>query len=320
TTGEMRVIVDPENDLALSRAGAVEALSAHPIAEAIAERVGQVDNATAFVRHPGRGAEAVVDGTRILVGSTGLFAAEEWPVPDPICDRVEALQRRGLVPVVVGWDGAARDVIGVGDEPRPGWEDLIETLGATRTVAILTGDDDRATAVFRDHPAVDHVLAGLPPEGKAEAVSRLRSNGPVAMVGDGTNDAPAMAAADLGVAIGTGAALTTDAADVVLTRNGLVDLEPAFGLATTTRRRIRENLAWAFLYNGVAIPAALLGVLDPLVAAGAMATSSLLVVINSARPISPKSKTSHTAGPGERDRSPGGRATPEAEAVHGATR
>ena len=295
TTGSMRVVDEPASDVAMTLAGAVEASSAHPIAEAIATRADTADReVTDFVRHPGRGAEAVVDGTRVLVGSPSLFEAEGWPVADTVASRVAQARDRGVVPVVVGWDGTARDVIGVGDRPRPGWADALAAVGTDRTVAILTGDDERATTVFRDHPAVDQVLAGLPPEGKAEAVARLRTNGPVAMVGDGTNDAPAMAAADLGVAIGTGAALTADAADVVLTRDGLAGLAPTLSLAGAARRRIRENLAWAFVYNGVAIPAALLGVLDPLVAAVAMAASSVLVVANSARPIGPATDAGET--------------------------
>lgn len=286
TSGEMRVVEPPTDDLALERAAAVEELSAHPIAEAITAEVETVTrSASAFERHPGRGAEAVVEGTRVLVGSDGLFAAEDWSVPEDLAARTEAARDRGNVPVIVGWEGAAREVIEVGDRPRPGWEETLGALGEDRTVAVLTGDDERAAAAVRDHPAVDHLIAGLPPEGKAEAVARLRSSGDVAMVGDGTNDAPAMATADLGVAIGTGAALTADAADLVLTDDGLSALSRALSMASTTRRRIRENLAWAFAYNAVAIPAALLGVLDPLIAAGAMAASSLLVVSNSARPI-----------------------------------
>jgi len=127
------------------------------------------------------------------------------------------------------------------------------------------------------------VFAGVPPEGKTAVVNRLRADGPVAMVGDGTNDAPALAAADLGIAFGARGALTADAADVVATVDDLAVVPDFFDITSATRSRIRTNLAWAFGYNAVAVPLALLGVLNPLVAAVAMALSSLVVVTNSTR-------------------------------------
>jgi Cu2+-exporting ATPase len=159
----------------------------------------------------------------------------------------------------------------------------VSAVGQGRTVAVVTGDDERAARRFREHPAVDHVLAGVPPDAKTEVVERLRAEGSVAMVGDGSNDAPALAAADLGIALGGGTALAADAADAVVTTDDLRTLPAVFELPAAARRRIRENLGWAFLYNAVAVPAAALGLLSPVLAAGAMAASSLLVVANSAR-------------------------------------
>ena len=151
-----------------------------------------------------------------------------------------------------------------------------------RTV-ILTGDDGPAAERLRGHPAVDRVFAGIRPDGKAETVRRLAASGTVAMVGDGSNDAPALAAADVGIALEEGTELATDAADAVVLDSDLGRVPGVFEVAAATRRRIRENLAWAFVYNAVAIPLAATGLLNPLFAAVAMATSSLLVVANSAR-------------------------------------
>jgi len=171
----------------------------------------------------------------------------------------------------------------VGDAPRSGWADAVAELATDREVVVLTGDDERAAARFRENPNVSEVFAGVPPEAKAETVERLKARGTVAMIGDGSNDAPALAAADVGIAIGSGTDLAGEAADAVLVDAGLEAVSEVFAVARGTHRRIRYNLGWAFLYNAVAIPLAALGLLNPLFAAVAMGTSSLLVVANSAR-------------------------------------
>ena len=174
----------------------------------------------------------------------------------------------------------------VGDEPRENWAETVAAFGDRDVeVAVLTGDDERAAARFREHPAVDNVFAGVPPEAKAETVARLGGDGTTVMVGDGTNDAPALATADLGIALGGGTALAADAADVAIVTDDLATLETVFDLATAANRRIKQNIGWAFLYNGVAIPLAVAGLINPLFAALAMGTSSLLVVTNSSRPL-----------------------------------
>ncbi|ELK53782.1 heavy-metal transporting CPx-type ATPase [Haloferax sp. BAB-2207] len=173
----------------------------------------------------------------------------------------------------------------VGDEPREAWDDVVAAVAddGRREVVVLTGDSERAARRFRDHPDVTDVFAGVPPEAKAETVERLRARGTVAMVGDGSNDAPALAAADIGIALGTGTDIAGDAADAVLVGRDIDAIPEVFSLSTGVNRRIRGNLAWAFGYNAVAIPLAAFGVLNPLFAAVAMGTSSLLVVANSAR-------------------------------------
>jgi Cu2+-exporting ATPase len=238
-----------------------------------------------FDRHPGRGASARVDAPgqgvsgRVVVGSPDLLAERDWPIPDGLDDRAEAAREAGRVPVLVGWDGAARGLLVAADEPRPDWGAVAERF-ADRRVVVITGDDSAAVERFDEHPAVDETFAGVPPEGKAAVVDRLRRDGTTVLVGDGSNDAPALAAADLGVAFGGGTEL---AADAVLLDDDLGALPTVFDVTAATRRRVRENLAWALCYNAVAIPAAAVGVLNPVVAAGAMATSSLLVVANSTR-------------------------------------
>jgi Cu2+-exporting ATPase len=283
TTGEMRVL--DADEAVLPRAGAVEAFSEHPIGTAIAAAAPRTDSdVTDFETHPGRGVSATVDGERVVVGHPDLFHARSWAVPADLTDRVDAARAEGSVPVVVGWDGAARGLVVVGDDPRDGWESVVDRLATDgRSVAVITGDDERAAERFRHHEGIEHVFAGVPPEAKAEVVDRLGAAGTVAMVGDGSNDAPALATADLGIAMGGGTALAADAADVVLTDDDLDDLPRVFELTRAAKRRVRQNLGWALLYNAIAIPVAATGNLNPLVAAVAMAASSLLVVINSSR-------------------------------------
>ncbi|WP_226006443.1 heavy metal translocating P-type ATPase [Natrinema salinisoli] len=256
-----------------------------------------------FDRHPGEGVSATVevegavssaigpdrgderqDGERVVVGTPGLVERLIGPVPAELEAAIDDARDRGRLPAVVGYGGRARAVAVVGDRTRTEWSDVLESF-ADREVVVLTGDDAAATETFRDHPSVDRVFAGVPPDGKVETVRRLSSEGVTAMVGDGTNDAPALAAADVGIALGDGTARATDAADAVVTSSDLRAVRSVFDLAEATRRRIRENVCWALLYNAVAIPLAAMGLINPLFAAVAMATSSAIVVVNSSRAV-----------------------------------
>jgi Cu2+-exporting ATPase len=232
-----------------------------------------------------RGLTATVDGTSVVVGHPALAVESGYDIPADVEEAVESARERGTVPVVVGRRGRILGVVVAGDDPRESWDEVVTTVSSdgARRVVVLTGDDARATTRFREHPAVDEVFAGVPPAAKAETVDRLRGDGPVAMVGDGSNDAPALATADIGIAMASGTDLATDAADVVVVDRGLAAVPEVFTLAGGTHRRIRTNLAWAFLYNAVAIPLAVTGLLNPLFAAVAMGASSLLVVANSSR-------------------------------------
>ena len=284
TDGSMAVrdVVASDRDTVLARAGALERFSAHPIAEAIADTVDTVPDATSVETHD-RGVTGLVGDEEVVVGHPTLLAAHGLSLSSADAAAVDDARDDGCVPVAVGWGGQVRGVVVVGDTPRAGWDDAVAAIGADREVVIITGDDERATARFRANPAVDEVFAGVPPEAKRETVDRLRGRGTVAMVGDGSNDAPALAAADIGIAFGSGTDLACDAADAVVLHGGLEAVSEVFALARGTNHRIRHNLGWAFLYNAVAVPLAVFGLLNPLFAAVAMGTSSLVVVVNSSR-------------------------------------
>ncbi|MBP2250858.1 Cu2+-exporting ATPase [Halarchaeum solikamskense] len=232
-----------------------------------------------------RGAIGTVDGARVLVGHPDLFAGEDWTVPGAVSRAVTSAQDDGAIATVVGWGGRARGVLAARDTPRDDWRETVEALARDgREIVVVTGDDQSRVSQFEAHPDVADVFAGVLPQAKAAVVERLRgAEGTVAMVGDGTNDAPALAAADLGVAFASGTELATEAADATVTEGGLRSVRRLFGIATTTRSRVRQNFAWALGYNVITLPLAALGLVDPLLAAIAMAASSLLVVANSAR-------------------------------------
>jgi len=319
TTGDLTLVERPGGEL-LADAAAVETFADHPLADAVvaaadggttggvaadggtgteavvdAEGAPATDPAdddaataldrdvTDVVQYPGRGIGATVGGRAVLVGSTDLFDERGWTVPNRLRARFERAREEAKVAALAGRDGSAERLVAAADTPRDGWEDVVAELGEDREVVVITGDEGAAADRFRDHAAVDEVFAGVPPEGKGELVARLRSRGTVAMVGDGSNDAPALAAADVGIALADGAALAAEAADAVVTTGDLSVVPTVFDVTRATRRRIRENVGWALCYNAVAVPAAALGLLNPLVAAVAMAASSLLVVGNASR-------------------------------------
>ena len=259
-------------------AAAVERLSPHPIAKAITA-LGSHHTAANIENHPGKGAIATVDGHRTAVGSRSLFASLGWDIPAPLlAEAAVAAPDEGTVSYV-GWDGYAQGAIVTHDQLRPGWEKVIDQLKQQGRVVLLTGAEHPGDCQKR----MDEVFAGIPPQAKAAVIRQLRTEGSVFMIGDGSNDAPALAAADLGLAFGAPTALAADAADAIIPGNHLEGVFTALGLIHTVRRRIRQNLGWALLYNATAIPLAVSGLLNPLFAALAMSASSLLVVWNSSR-------------------------------------
>ncbi|MWV65429.1 heavy metal translocating P-type ATPase [Halorubrum sp. JWXQ-INN 858] len=242
--------------------------------------------AVADVTVSDKGVRGRIGGDDVLVGHRSLFAGTEWTVPGRAREAGDRAERAGHVPVYVGRDGVVSGVIVVGDDVREGWSETVSELSSSgKRVVVLTGDSVAAARRFEDHPAVDEVFAEVPPEAKAETVRRIAATERVAMVGDGSNDAPALAAADLGISVAGGTDLAADAADAVLLEDRLDAIPELFAITRGTNRRIRGNLTWAFAYNAIAIPLAVSGLLNPLLAALAMATSSFLVVTNSARPV-----------------------------------
>ena len=280
TTAQMGVESVFGDDELIEYAAAVERFSSHPIAEAIA-KLDSHRIATDFIVHPGKGAEATVDGRRVAVGSKSLFALLNWKVDAQFELPLSNLNCAEEVISYVGWDGSIYGAIKTRDQRRPEWEEFINRLRQDKHVVLLSGAEHQSG--YEDQ--VDELYVGVPPEAKAAVIRQFKSTGTVVMIGDGNNDAPALAEADLGIAFGVPTSLAAEAADVVIPRGSLSRVFIAFDLIETTRGRIRQNIGWAFLYNAVAIPLALTGFLTPLFAALAMATSSFLVVWNSSREI-----------------------------------
>lgn len=267
----------------LEIAGALEFRSGHPIARAITDAIQQHNTNVTDVRRLDRGIAGMVDGVETRVGEVDVFESVGWEIERDLRTTANEARAKGQSAVFVGWDGQVNGLILLEDRPQSHWEDTLDSLAASYEIIVLTGDDEAAAQRFRRSAAVDMVFAGLPPDAKAETIRRLRRDRTVAMIGDGSNDAPALAAADLGIALRSGTELAADAADIVLVNTDIGNAETALEHIRSMRSRVRQNLAWAFVYNAVAIPVAIAGLLNPLIAAGAMATSSLLVVINSSR-------------------------------------
>ena len=274
---------DPER--ALSLAAAVEVGSEHPVGRAIAQAVAAPPPAHDFVARPGIGAEAVVDGLRVSVGRPARLAADGLGLAPELAAAVAAEGAQGRAVAAVAWDGAIRAILATGDVLRPTSAQAVRELRALGLEPILlTGDGAAAAQFVAAQVGITRVISDVLPEGKAAEVARLQAEGlAVAVVGDGLNDAPALARADLGIAMGSGADAAIAAADVTLVRPDLRSAADAVRLARQTMRTIRGNLFWAFAYNVVLLPLAALGYLNPILSGLAMACSSLFVLGNSLR-------------------------------------
>ncbi|MEU1254059.1 heavy metal translocating P-type ATPase [Streptomyces chartreusis] len=288
TTGRMTLqkvyVADgADEEQVLRLAGAVEHASEHPVARAVAagaeERVGRLPQVDEFRNIPGRGVRGRVEGRDVAVGR--LFDA----LPTELVRAREEAERDGRTAVVVGWDGAARGVIAVADAVKETSAEAVRELRALGlTPVLLTGDNRAVAEAVADAVGIDQVIAEVLPEEKVEAVRRLRREGRcVAMVGDGVNDAAALATADLGLAMGTGTDAAIEASDLTLVRGDLRVAADAIRLSRRTLATIKGNLVWAFGYNVAALPLAAAGLLNPMIAGAAMAFSSVFVVSNSLR-------------------------------------
>ena len=294
TTGEMelaRVVADDDVDEAeaLGRAGSLEEASEHPIARAVAAGARARGVALApvegFANASGLGVTGAVDGVEVVVGRQRFLSERGLDVSGALEAAREDAESAGATPVLVGWDGAARAVLVVADTVKPTSAEAVAGLRelGLRPV-LLTGDNARAARAVAAEVGIDEVVAEVLPAEKVDAVRRLQDEGRVvAVVGDGVNDAAALAQADLGLAMGTGTDVAMEASDLTLVRGDLRAAVDAIRLARRTLSTIKGNLFWAFAYNVAALPLAALGLLNPMIAGAAMAASSVLVVTNSLR-------------------------------------
>ncbi|MEU0306900.1 heavy metal translocating P-type ATPase [Streptomyces cyaneofuscatus] len=297
TTGKMTLLAvhtadgTDENDV-LRLAGALEHSSEHPIAQAVAagavERLS--DGSTLptpedFTNIPGLGVQGVVDGHTVLVGRPRLLADAGIALPPELAAALTEAGEQGRTAVAVAWDGAARGVLGVADAVKDGSAAAVAQLRALGLrPALLTGDNRAVAEAVAREVGIDEVHAEVLPEEKVDVVKRLQAEGrSVAMVGDGVNDAAALATADLGLAMGTGTDAAIEASDLTLVRGDLKVTADAIRLSRRTLSTIRGNLFWAFGYNVAALPLAASGLLNPMIAGAAMAFSSVFVVTNSLR-------------------------------------
>jgi Cu+-exporting ATPase len=294
TTGRMALIdiittSGTSVDEALHLAGSLEDASEHPIAHAIAagarERNIQLSPVESFANTQGLGVEGIVDGHAVVAGRERFLGDSSPHLPDELRAAKDDAEAAGRTPILVGWDGVVHAVLVVGDTIKDTSVDAVTQFRELGLHPILlTGDNERAARAVAATVGIDEVIAEVLPEDKVEIVRRLQREGRiVAMVGDGVNDAAALAQADLGLAMGTGTDAAIEASDITLVRGDLRAAGDAVRLSRRTLGTIKGNLFWAFAYNLAALPLAAAGLLNPMLAGAAMALSSVFVVSNSLR-------------------------------------
>ena len=289
TEGRMRLEDVVGDERALPLAAGAEAGSEHPIARAVVEgaleRGVQAPTATGFRSTAGLGVRAWIGDVDVLVGRRAFLADAGLDVPADLDAAADRLEARGKTAFWVGWDGRAQGVLAVGDTMKDGAPEAVAALHALGAdVVMLTGDNRATGEAIAQRVGIDRIVAEVRPEDKVEEIRLLQGEDKVvAMVGDGINDGPALAQADLGIAIGTGTDVAIEASDITLMRGDLAGVVGAIRLSRRTFKTIEENLFWAFGYNVAAIPLAALGLLNPIIAGAAMAMSSVSVLANSLR-------------------------------------
>ncbi|MEJ9278139.1 copper-translocating P-type ATPase, partial [Bacillus thuringiensis] len=268
--------------------GAAERNSEHPLAEAIVEGIKEkkidIPSSETFEAIPGFGIESVVEGKQLLIGTRRLMKEFNIDIEE-VSKSMEALEREGKTAMLIAIDKEYAGIVAVADTVKDTSKAAIARLKKMGLdVVMITGDNTQTAQAIAKQVGIDHVIAEVLPEGKAEEVKKLQAQGKkVAMVGDGINDAPALATADIGMAIGTGTDVAMEAADITLIRGDLNSIADAIFMSKMTIRNIKQNLFWALAYNALGIPIAALGFLAPWVAGAAMAFSSVSVVLNALR-------------------------------------
>jgi heavy metal translocating P-type ATPase len=289
TEGRMRLVEVMGDDDALARAAAAESSSEHPIARAVvdgaADRGASVSEASDFRSVAGLGVRARVQGEQVFVGRRTFLDGEGLEIAGWLVEEADRFEAEGKTVFWVGWGAKARAILTVADTLKlnaPGAIRALHGLGVE--VAMITGDNRATAEAIARQAGIDRVLAEVLPQAKVDEIRRLQTEGKVvAMVGDGINDAPALAQADLGIAIGSGTDVAIEASDLTLMSGDLTGVITAIRLSRRTFRTIVQNLFWAFGYNVVLIPLAAVGLLNPILAGAAMAFSSVSVVSNSLR-------------------------------------
>lgn len=277
-----------QEDELLRVAATVEKASEHPLGQAIVrrgeEKLLMLTEPDSFMAIPGKGLKAALEGKEIYIGNRKLMSDAHIHI-DEAEPELNRLEEEGKTAMMVGIDGQISGIIAVADRIKDSSKRAIEELkNMGLDVYMITGDNERTAKAIAKMVGIDNVLAEVLPENKAEMVERIKSQGKyVGMVGDGINDAPALAAADVGFAIGTGTDVAMEAADITLMRGDLMGIVTAIRLSHRTMKTIKQNLFWAFFYNSIGIPFAALGFLNPMIAGAAMAFSSVSVVTNSLR-------------------------------------
>ncbi len=271
----------------LRLAAAVEAGSEHPLGEAIIRAAQHrelvLPQVEGFEAVPGHGIRGRVDGRQVLMGNRRLFTRENIEVSTAEADMTR-LEAEGKTAMLVGRDGALSGIIAVADTLKPEAQEAVSALKqADIEVILLTGDNQRTANAIAKELGIETIIAEVLPGDKARIIQDLQRQGKaVAMVGDGVNDAPALAVADIGIAIGSGSDVAKETGGIVLIKDDVRDVVASIRLSRATMRKIKQNLFWAFIYNSIGIPVAALGFLNPIIAAAAMAMSSLSVIVNSA--------------------------------------
>lgn len=274
-------------DQVLSLSASLESGSEHPLGEAIVraakEKNLNLATVNGFDSIPGQGVVGTVGEHRVLLGNRRLFEREK--IDTALVERqMTKLEAEGKTAMLVGRDDQSAGVIAVADTLKAESKEAVASLRADRVeVVLLSGDNRRTAEAIGGQLGIDRVIAEVCPSDKAQVIRELQGQGKVvAMVGDGVNDAPAIATADIGIAIGSGSDVAKETGGIILVRNDVRDVVAGIALSRATMRTIKQNLFWAFIYNSIGVPIAALGYLNPIIAAAAMALSSLTVIVNSA--------------------------------------